>query len=104
MKSANIIQCFMLSTIQLFYNNLDVFSLVSIQEMTSSYLCDLTKQVITNVANAVYTIIPDNNTTTTNNIYVKSNIQRYEFSGCIMIYTIIPVDTHGRNRNIIRTI
>ena len=28
--------------------------------------------------------------------------ERYEFSGLIMIYTIIKVDTHGRNRNIIQ--
>ena len=28
--------------------------------------------------------------------------ERYEFSGRIRIYTIITVDTHGRNRNIIQ--
>ena len=42
-----------------------------------------------------------------NNIYLKSNIRciyRYEFSGLIMIYTIITVDTHCRNRNIIKII
>ena len=40
-----------------------------------------------------------------NNIYFKSNIQCiYEFSGLIMIYTIITVDTHCRNRNIIQII
>ena len=42
-----------------------------------------------------------------NNIYFKSNIQciyRYEFSGLIMINTIITVDTHCRNRNIIHII
>ena len=39
-----------------------------------------------------------------NNVDLKSIIQcikRYEFSEHIMIYTIITVDTHGRNRNII---
>ena len=62
MKSANRIQCFMLSSI--LSNNRDVVSLVPVQQMTSSYLCDLTKQVITNVTNAGYTvisIISDNN-------------------------------------------
>ena len=42
-----------------------------------------------------------------NNIYLKSNIQcilRYEFSGLIMIYTIVTGDTHCRNRNIIQII
>ena len=43
----NRIQCFMLSSI--LSNNRDVVSLVPVQQMTSSYLCDLTKQVITNV-------------------------------------------------------
>ena len=28
--------------------------------------------------------------------------ERYESSGLIMIHTIITVDTHGRNRNIIQ--
>ena len=55
MKSANRIQCFMLSSI--LSNNRDVVSLVPVQHMTSSYLCDLTKQVITNVTNAGYTVI-----------------------------------------------
>ena len=49
-KSANRIQCFMLSSI--LSNNRDVVSLVPVKQMTSSYLCDLTKQVITNVINA----------------------------------------------------
>ena len=42
-----------------------------------------------------------------NNIYLKSNIQcisRYEFSGLIMIYTIITVDTHCRYISIIQII
>ena len=55
MKSANIIQCFMLSSI--LSNNRDMVSLVPVQQMTSSYLCDLTKQVITNVTNSGYTVI-----------------------------------------------
>ena len=62
MKSANRIECFMSSSI--LSNNRDVVSLVPVQQMTSSYLCDLTKQVITNVTNAGYTvisIISDNN-------------------------------------------
>ena len=61
-KSANRIQCFMLFSI--LSNNRDVVSLVPVQQMTSSYLCDLTKHVITNVINAGYTvisIISDNN-------------------------------------------
>ena len=40
-----------------------------------------------------------------NAIYLKSNIQcikRYEFSGLIMIYTILTVDTDRRNRNVIQ--
>ena len=55
-KSANRIQCFMLSS--LFSNNRDVVSLVPAHQMTSIYLGDLTKQVITNVIN---TIMSDNN-------------------------------------------
>ena len=55
MKSANRIQCFMLSSI--FSNNRDVVPLVPAHQMTSSYLSDLTKQVITNVINACYTIL-----------------------------------------------
>ena len=53
---------FMLSSI--LSNNRDVVSLVPVQQMTYSYLFDLTKQMITNVTNAGYTvisIISDNN-------------------------------------------
>ena len=38
-------------------NNRDVVALVPVQQMASSYSCDLTKQVITNVTNAGYTVI-----------------------------------------------
>ena len=38
-------------------NNRDVVSLVHVQQITSSYICDLTKQVITNVTNSGYTVI-----------------------------------------------
>ena len=54
----------MFYVILLLSNNRDVVSFVPVQQMTSSYLCDLTKQVITNVTNAGYTaiaIISDNN-------------------------------------------
>ena len=51
--------------------------------------------------------MPSVNNNNNNNIYLKANIQciyRYEFSGLIMIYTIIIVDTHCRNISIIQII
>ena len=78
MKSANGIQCFMISSIVL--NNRDVVPLVSVQQMTSSYLCDLTKQVITNVTNAGYTVISF--------IYDNSVVNRIH----LMPYIINPVN------------
>ena len=87
MKSANRIQCFMLSSI--LSNNRDVVSLVSVQQMTSSYLCDLTKQVITNVTNAGYTVI---SIISANNVVNRKMFMSLSGSDHLMPYIINPVN------------
>ena len=87
MKSANRIQCFMLSSI--LSNNRDVVSLVPVQQMISSYLCDLTKQVITNVTNAGYTVI---SIISDNNVVNRKMFMSLSGSDHLMPYIINPVN------------
>ena len=89
MKSANRIQCVMLSSI--LSKNRDVVSLVPVQQMTSSYLCDLTKQVITNVTNAgySYTVIF---ITSDNNVVNRKMFRSLSGSDHLMPYIINPVN------------
>ena len=86
-KSANRIQCFMLSSI--LSNNRDVVSLVPVQQMTSSYLCDLTKQVITNVTNAGYTVI---SIISDNNVVNRKMFMSLSGFDHLMPYIINPVN------------
>ena len=92
-KSANRIQCFMLSSI--LSNNRDVVSLVPVQQMTSSYLCDLTKQVITNVTNAGYTVI---SIISDNNVVNRKLFMSLSGSGHLMPYIINPVNNIDKKR------
>ena len=75
----------MLSSI--FSDNRDVVSLVPVQQMTSKYLCDLTRQVIINVTKAGYTIvsiISDNNV-----VNRKMSLSDYDH---LVPYIINPVN------------
>ena len=67
----------------LFSNNRDVVSLVPVQQLISSYCCDLTKQMITNVTNAGYrivTIISDTN------VVNRKMFMSLSYSDHIMLY------------------
>ena len=70
-------------------NNRDVVSLVPVQQMTSSYLCDLTKQVITNVTNAGYTVI---SIISDNNVVNRKMFMSLSGSDHLMPYIINPVN------------
>ena len=71
-------------------NNRDVVSIVPVQQMTStSYLCDLTKQVITNVTNAGYTVI---SIISDNNIVNRKMFMSLSGSDHLMPYIINPVN------------
>lgn len=87
LKSANRIQCFMLSSI--FSDNRDVVSLVPVQQMTSKYLCDLTRQVISNVTKAGYTIV---SIISDNNVVNRKMFMSLSDSDHLVPYIINPVN------------